>query len=82
MMKPFGIVQKFQQIVRKNSFYASPKGSLLLPKQMNFWKSLKGGWGSFPIQKVMLQNVDLYKGIFQHKMDTQGSFRGMFSTIL
>ena len=31
------------------------KGRLSVPLSMNFWKSSKGGGGSFPIQKISLQ---------------------------
>ena len=40
------------------SWPVSFKGRVTLPNQMNFWKSSKGGGGSFQI-------LDLYKGIFR-----------------
>jgi len=41
-------------------------------------KFRRGGWGSFPIQKFVLQNLDFWTGLFWHKNDTKGYFQGMF----
>ena len=41
-------------------------------------KFRRGGGGSFPIQKFMLQNLDFWTGLFWHKNDTKGYFQGMF----
>ena len=54
------------------------KGRTGRPKRMNFRKSSKGGGGSFPIQKFILQILDLQTGLFEHEIDTKGSFQGMF----
>ena len=35
------------------------KGRMALPKRMNFRRSSRGGRGSFPIQKFILQILDL-----------------------
>ena len=45
-----------------------------------FGKVPKGGWGwgSIPIQKFMLQNLDIWTGLFWHKNDTKEYFQGMF----
>ena len=43
-----------------------------------FGKVPKGGEGSFPIQKFILQILDLQTGLFEHEIDTKGSFQGMF----
>ena len=55
------------------------KGSLPIPKWMNFWKSSKRGGGSFPIQKFLLQILDFWTGFFWHKNDTKGVFSGYVS---
>ena len=40
--------------------FIQPKGRLCPLEIMNFWKSFKGGAkGSFPIQNLILRNLDL-----------------------
>ena len=50
---------------------------------MDFWKSAKGGGGSFSIQRFILQILET--GLFEHEIDTNELFQGsgyVISTIL
>ena len=40
------------------------KGRVTLPNRMNLRNSSRGGRGPFSIQKIALQILDLYKGLF------------------
>ena len=55
------------------------KGRAASPKLMNFWKSSKRGGGSFPIQKFMLQILDLKIGLFSMKMIQKELFQNFIS---
>ena len=48
------------------------QGRMATPKQMNFWRSSKGGGVIFN-PKIYVADLDLYIGLYQNENDTKGS---------